>query len=110
MGKIIEEELIKLGLLKLSDVKKQNPDNPLYKKYYPHGVSHFLGMDAHDIGHRYIPLKPGMVVTCEPGIYIFEEKMGIRLENDILITAKGPVNLSESIPIEIDEIESLMKK
>jgi len=106
---IIEEELINLGILKLKDVKKQNPDSPLYKKYYPHGVSHFLGMDAHDIGHRYIPLKPGMIVTCEPGIYIFEEQIGIRLENDILITEKGPVNLSKNIPIEIDEIESIMK-
>lgn len=107
---IIEEELINLGILKLKDVKKQNPDSPLYKKYYPHGVSHFLGMDAHDIGHRYIPLKPGMIVTCEPGMYIFEEQIGIRLENDILITDKGPVNLSKNIPIEIDEIESIMKK
>ncbi len=107
-AKIMEEELIKLGLLNAEDVKKQNPDSPLYKKYYPHGLSHFLGMDAHDIGHKFIPFKPGMVVTCEPGIYIFEEKMGIRLENDILITEGEPINLSAGIPIEIDDIEDLM--
>ncbi len=108
-AQMIEDELIKLGLLKAEDVKNQNPDAPLYKKYYPHGLSHFLGMDAHDAGHRYIPFEPGMIVTCEPGIYIFEEAIGIRLENDILITANEPVNLSESIPIETEEIEDLMK-
>lgn len=109
-AQMMEEELIKLGLLRADEVKKQNPDAPLYKKYYPHGLSHFLGMDAHDAGHRFIPFEPGMIVTCEPGIYIFDEAIGIRLENDILITDKEPVNLSVDIPVEAEEIENLMKK
>lgn len=107
-AELIQEGLNKLGLLNENDIKKQNPDAPLYKKYYPHGVSHFLGMDAHDSGNKFVPFKPGMVLTCEPGIYIFEEKIGIRLENDILITRNGPVNLSAHIPIEPEEIEALM--
>ncbi len=108
VAKIMEEELIHLGLLKFNDVKKQNLDNPLYKKYFPHGTSHFLGMDAHDVGNKFIPFEPGMILTCEPGIYIFEEKLGIRLENDVLITDNKPIILSEQIPIEINHIESLM--
>ena len=75
-----------------------------------HGTSHFLGLDVHDIGNRYLPMQAGMVFTCEPGIYIPEENLGIRIENDILITEKGPVDLMESIPVEVDEIESLMAK
>ena len=73
-----------------------------------HGTSHFLGLDVHDIGSRYEPLQAGMVLTCEPGIYIPEEGLGIRIENDILITSKGPVDLMEKIPIEVEEIEALM--
>jgi len=107
-GQLMEEAILGIGLLKSEDVKKQPKDAPLYKKYYPHGVAHFLGMDAHDVGHKFLNLMPGMVLTCEPGIYIIEEKMGIRLENDVLITDKGPVNLSEEIPIEADEIETIM--
>lgn len=75
-----------------------------------HGTSHFLGLDVHDIGNRYEPMKAGNVFTCEPGIYIPEENLGIRLENDILITEKGPVDLMAKIPIEADEIEELMAK
>jgi Xaa-Pro aminopeptidase len=108
VGKLMEEELIGLRLLKLSDVKKQNPEQPLYKKYFMHGTSHFLGLDVHDVGDRYRPFEEGMVFTCEPGIYIPEEKLGIRLENDILITKKGPVDLMKSIPLEAEEIEELM--
>ncbi|MFM8432467.1 MAG: M24 family metallopeptidase, partial [Bacteroidota bacterium] len=108
VGKVMEDELIKLGLLDAAAVKKQDPKAPLYKKYFMHGTSHFLGLDVHDIGSRYEPLQPGMVLTCEPGIYIPEEGLGIRIENDILITGKGPVDLMEQIPIEVEEIEELM--
>lgn len=110
VGKLMEQELIGLGLLKAEDVKKQDPKQPLYKKYFMHGTSHFLGLDVHDIGNRYEPMQAGMVFTCEPGIYIPEENLGIRIENDILITAKGPVDLMANIPIEADEIEDLMAK
>jgi len=110
VGKIMEQELIGLGLLKADDVKKQDLKQPLYKKYFMHGTSHFLGLDVHDIGNRYEPMQAGMVFTCEPGIYIPEEGLGIRLENDILITEKGPVDLMASIPVEADEIEELMSK
>src|SRR6185436_6707933 len=110
VGKVMEEELIKLGLLKADEVKKQDPKQPLYKKYFMHGTSHFLGLDVHDIGNRYEPMKAGMVFTCEPGIYIPEENLGIRIENDILITDKGPVDLMAKIPVEAEEIEDLMAK
>ena len=110
VGKIMEEELIGLGLLDKKEVEKQNPAMPLYKKYYMHGTSHFLGLDVHDVGNKYRLFEAGMVFTCEPGIYIPEENLGIRLEDDILITAKGPINLMANIPIEADEIEKLMAK
>ena len=108
IGRMMEEELIKLGLLKAADVKKQDPKAPLYKKYFMHGTSHFLGLDVHDVGSFTIPFEPGMVFTCEPGIYIPKEKIGVRIENDILITDKGNVDLMANIPIEADEIEELM--
>lgn len=108
VGRIMEQELIGLGLLNANDVKNQDPSSPLYKKYFMHGTSHFLGLDVHDVGHRHRPFEDGMVFTCEPGIYIPEEGLGIRLENNILITAKGPVDLMANIPIEADEIEELM--
>lgn len=109
IGKIMEFELIELGLLKADDVEKQSEDAPLYKKYFPHGISHHLGLDVHDVGSRYEVFKAGMVFTCEPGIYIPEEKLGVRLENDILITESGNEDLMAGIPIEIDEVEGLMK-
>jgi Xaa-Pro aminopeptidase len=108
VGKIMESELIGLGLLDATDVRKQDPSKPMYKKYFMHGTSHFLGLDVHDIGSRYEPLKPGMVLTCEPGIYIPAEKLGIRLENDILVTSGDPVDLMADIPLEADAIESMM--
>lgn len=108
VGKMMEEELIKLKLLKLSEVRKQNPKAPLYKKYFMHGTSHFLGLDVHDYGDRYRKFEAGMVFTCEPGIYIRKEKLGIRLENDILITKNGNVDLMKNIPVEAEEIEELM--
>ncbi|MCX6231609.1 MAG: aminopeptidase P N-terminal domain-containing protein [Bacteroidetes bacterium] len=110
VNKLIENELIKLGLFTKNDVEKQDTENPLFKKYYMHGVSHFIGLDVHDVGSKQDTFKEGMVLSCEPGIYIKEEKIGIRIENDILITKQGPVNLTKSIPMEIDEIEKLMQK
>lgn len=107
--KLIEKELIGLGLFSEEDVMNQNPEKPLYLKYFMHGVNHHMGLDVHDVGDRLLPLKEGMVLTCEPGIYIREEKIGIRLENDILITKNGPVNLMADIPIEVEEIEGLMR-
>lgn len=108
VGKIMESELIGLGLLDKDAVQKQDPENPLYKKYFMHGTSHFMGIDVHDIGNRYAPMQVGNVFTCEPGIYIPEEKIGIRIENDILITENGTIDLMEDIPIEVEEIEDLM--
>lgn len=108
VGKIMESELIGLGLLNKAEVSKQDPENPLFKKYFMHGTSHFLGIDVHDIGDRYAPMQVGNVFTCEPGIYIPEEKIGIRLENDILITENGILDLMHDTPVEADEIEDLM--
>jgi Xaa-Pro aminopeptidase len=109
VGSLVEEELIQLGLLDMGDVKNQPEDKPLYKKYFMHGTSHHMGLDVHDYGNKYRTFEPGMVFTCEPGIYIPDEGIGIRLENDILITKKGPIDLTKDIPIEVDEIEKLMK-
>ena len=108
IGRIMELELIKLGLLDKHDVQKQDAKSPLFKQYFMHGTSHYLGLDVHDVGDFDWPMKEGMVFTCEPGIYILEEKLGIRLENDILITANGPDDLMKHIPIEAEEIEHLM--
>ena len=108
VGKVMEQELIGLGLLNRDEVKKQDAKQPLYKKYFMHGTSHFLGLDVHDIGNRYVPMQAGMVFTCEPGIYIPDENLGIRIENDILITEKGPVDLMAKIPVEVSDVEELM--
>jgi Xaa-Pro aminopeptidase len=110
VGQIMESELIGLGLLDPKLVKTQSADDPLYKQYFPHGTSHFLGLDVHDYGDKYRPLEAGMVLTCEPGIYIRDEAIGIRIENDILISADGPIDLTEGIPREAEEIEELMNK
>lgn len=108
VGLIMEEQLVNLGLISLTDIKNQNPSWPAYKKYFMHGTSHFLGIDVHDVGMRYEPMQAGMTFSCEPGIYIAEEQIGIRLENEILITADGCIDLMAHIPIEADEIEQLM--
>ena len=108
VGKIMESELISLGLLDREAVAKQDPDLPLYKKYFMHGTSHFLGLDVHDVGNKYRRFEPGMVFTVEPGIYIPNEKLGIRLENNVLITEAGNTDLMAQIPVEIEEIEELM--
>ncbi len=109
IGRQAESELIGLGVLNAAAVKEQNPEKPLYKKYFPHGVSHHLGLDVHDYGDKYRSFEAGMVLTCEPGIYIREEAIGVRIENDILITDDGPVDLAQTIPREADEIEDLMQ-
>ena len=110
MAALVEEQLINLGLLEGEDIKNQDPENPLYKKYFMHGTAHHLGLDVHDVGLYSRPFEPGMVLTCEPGIYIPEEKLGCRLENNLLITKDGNVNLTKDMPIEIDDIEAFMRK
>ena len=105
---VVEDELVMLGLLDKKDIKDQDPEKPLYKKYFMHGTSHFLGLDVHDIGSMYQKMKPGMVWTIEPGIYIKEEGLGVRIENNVVITKKGLVDLMKNIPIEVEEIEEIM--
>lgn len=108
VGSLMEKELVDLKLITMDDIKKQNPEWPAYKKYFMHGTSHFLGLDVHDVGDFNRKLEAGMVFTCEPGIYIPEENLGIRLENDILVTEKGPDDLMKNIPLEAEAIEALM--
>ncbi|HOZ78795.1 MAG TPA: aminopeptidase P N-terminal domain-containing protein [Ferruginibacter sp.] len=100
----------KIGLLKKSDIKNEDPANRAYRKYLYHGISHHLGIDVHDLGTRTEPIKAGMVFTIEPGIYIEEEKMGIRIENNFWITRNGNKDLMKNIPITVEDIEALMKK
>jgi Xaa-Pro aminopeptidase len=104
-----ERELVGLGLLSTREIKRQNPEAPAFKKYLMHGVGHPIGLDVHDVGHTTQPLEAGWVMTVEPGIYVAEEGFGVRLENDVLITNDGPVDLMAHIPIEADEIETLMQ-
>ncbi len=108
-GKIMTSELLGLGLLNRADVQNQAKDRPAYKKYFMHGTSHHIGLDTHDYGELKKPMKANMVFTVEPGIYIPEEKMGIRIEDDVVIQESGaPFNLMRNIPIEVGEIEELM--
>ena len=109
VGKLMESELLGLGLIDKNDIQQQNPEWPAYKKYFMHGTSHFIGLDTHDVGLWSEPLKAGMVFTCEPGIYIPEEQLGIRIEDDLVVQETGgPKNLMGSIPIEAEAIEELM--
>ncbi len=109
VGKIMTSELLHLGLIDKADVQNENPDWPAYKKYFMHGTSHHMGLDTHDYGLLHQPMEANMVFTVEPGIYIPEEGFGIRIEDDVVIQEKGAAfNLMRNIPIEIDEIESLM--
>lgn len=108
VGKVVESELIQLGLLDKHDVSRQNPAIPAYKKYFMHGTSHHLGLDVHDYASRYKPFEAGNILTCEPGIYIQAEGLGIRLENDILITQDGNIDLMADIPLEAADIEEIM--
>jgi Xaa-Pro aminopeptidase len=109
VGKLMTAELLKLGLIDKADVQNEDPDWPAYKKYFMHGTSHHIGLDTHDYGILWEPIKAGMVFTVEPGIYIPEEGFGIRLEDDVVVQDKGePFNLMRNIPIEAEEIENLM--
>ena len=109
VGEIMEKELIKLQLISNQDVKNQDPNWPAYKKYFMHGTSHYIGLDTHDLGSWINPIEENMVFTVEPGIYIPEEGLGIRLEDDVVVQKNGnPINLMKNIPIEADEIEELM--
>jgi len=104
------EELLTLGLLKPADVRKQTADRPAVKKYFMHGLGHPIGLDVHDVGDTTKPVQAGWMMTVEPGIYLPEEALGIRLENTVLVTDRGPVNLMADIPIEADEIEDAMAR
>ena len=103
-------QFMKIGLLKEGDFKNEDPDNRAYRKYLYHGISHHLGIDVHDLGTRTEPIKEGMLFTVEPGIYIEEEGLGIRIENNVWITKDGNIDLFEGIPITVEEIEAAMKK
>ncbi len=111
VGRIMEKELLQLGLLTQEDIKNEDLNWPAYKKYFMHGTSHHMGLDTHDYGILTEPMQAGMVFTVEPGIYIPEEGFGIRIEDDYVIQEKGaPINLMENIPITVEEIEALMRK
>jgi Xaa-Pro aminopeptidase len=110
VGEEATQQFLKIGLLKKTAVKNEDPENRAYRKYLYHGISHHLGIDVHDLGTRTEPVKAGMVFTIEPGIYIEEEQMGIRIENNFWITKNGSIDLMKNIPITVEEIEALMKK
>jgi Xaa-Pro aminopeptidase len=111
VGKLMESELLKLKLIDQTDIKNQKADWPAYKKYFMHGTSHYIGLDTHDVGPWNTPIQAGMAFTCEPGIYIPEENLGIRLEDDLVVQPSGaPFNLMGDIPIEADEIEAMMNE
>jgi Xaa-Pro aminopeptidase len=109
VGEEATQQFLKIGLLRKSDVKNEDPENRAYRKYLYHGISHHLGVDVHDLGTRTEPIKAGMLFTVEPGIYIEEEQMGVRIENNIWITRNGNKDLFKEIPITVEDIESIMK-
>lgn len=110
VGDEATKQFLKIGLISKTDVKNESPDNRAYRKYLYHGISHHLGIDVHDLGTKTEPLREGMVLTVEPGIYIEEEQMGVRIENNIVITKTGNKDLFKTIPIKAEDIEKLMKK
>jgi len=110
VGEEATQQFLKIGLIRKSDVKNEDPENRAYRKYLYHGISHHLGIDVHDLGTRTEPIKAGMVFTVEPGIYIEEEQMGVRIENNLWITRNGNKDLMKNIPITVEDIETLMKK
>ena len=110
VGEEATKQFLKIGLLKKTDVKNEDPENRAYRKYLYHGISHHLGIDVHDLGTRTEPIKAGMVFTVEPGIYIEEENMGVRIENNVWITRNGNKDLMKNIPMTVEDIEGFMKK
>jgi Xaa-Pro aminopeptidase len=104
------KECVDLGLLKLSEIRKQKPDEPAVKKFFMHGVSHPIGLDVHDVTYNHLKIAPGWVLTVEPAIYIPKENFGVRLENTVVVTENGPLDLMADIPIDADEIEDLMNR
>ncbi len=110
VGDEATDQFIKIGLLKKEDVQNEDKDNRAYSKYLYHGISHHLGVDVHDLGTKTEPLQPGMLLTVEPGIYIEEEQLGVRIENNVWITESGNIDLMKNIPVTIEEIEALMKR
>jgi len=106
----MEKELVDLGLITTRDIRRQDPQQPAFRKYFMHGIGHPLGLDVHDVGLLREPFAPGWVLTVEPGIYIPEEKLAVRLENDVLITSNGVEDLTGNIPIEADDVEALMNR
>jgi Xaa-Pro aminopeptidase len=110
VGEEATQQFLKIGLLRKSDVKNEDPENRAYRKYLYHGISHHLGIDVHDLGTRTAPIQAGMLFTVEPGIYIEEEQMGIRIENNLWITRSGNQDLMKNIPITVEDIETCMKK
>nr|MDA3865409.1 M24 family metallopeptidase [Salinivirgaceae bacterium] len=103
--RFLEQRMVDLNLLKQTEIDNQPEDAPLYKKYFMHGTCHFMGLDVHDVGDTAAVLEPGMILTCEPGIYISEEQIGVRIENDILVTESGAHDLMERVPREANEME-----
>lgn len=110
VGDEATKQFLKLALITEADVKNEDPENRAYRKYLYHGISHHLGVDVHDLGTKTEPLQEGMLLTIEPGIYIEQEQMGIRIENNVWLTKDGNIDLMKNIPYEADEIEALMKK
>jgi Xaa-Pro aminopeptidase len=110
MGEEATQQFLKIGLLKKTEVKNEDPENRAYRKYLYHGISHHLGIDVHDLGTKTEPIKAGMLFTVEPGIYIEQEGMGVRIENNVWITKRGNIDLFKGIPITVEEIEAVMKK
>jgi Xaa-Pro aminopeptidase len=106
--KLMQQKMIDLNLFSKKDIEKQDSAAPLYKKYFMHGTAHFMGLDVHDSGTKLTVLEPGMILTCEPGIYINEQNVGIRIENDILITENTPIDLMKDFPVTPNEIESFI--
>ena len=110
VGEEATKQFLKIGLLSKADIKNEDPTNPAYRKYLYHGISHHLGIDVHDLGTRTAPIQAGMVFTVEPGIYIKEEAMGVRIENNVWVTKTGNQDLFKNIPIKAEEIEALMRR
>jgi Xaa-Pro aminopeptidase len=108
-GEIMQTKLLELGIITIEQIQNQQHQHPIYKTYFPHGTTHFMGLDVHDVGEKDTSLKPGMILSCEPGIYIREEGIGIRIETDMLITETGAEDLMADFPVTISEIENYMK-